>query len=360
MKSNQINLIKKLKIDILNGRYHAIHSIGDSYGGMAFKGYDKLTETDVFIKYLIGFRGIQDSAKFLMERDALINLKIYETTQVSPELLYFEEFPEILSAVIITEFVPGESLTEWLKSSHDLSVEKKIEVFHRIIYALSCATRLFKHRDIHPGNIILLAEDQVLMGPLLRPNQVDPGIRIIDWGESLPVIFGNYDDEPEHNFTLLEISPLQIGGSITSLPPEVFSPWTQNSHFGGEYECWGMGLLLYRILANKSVPRIESLGHYVKNINDGTLKNDINSHIKILEQMKLPGGRIFPYLLKRMLQISPASRLSLSEVTRVFWDVQYEELSISDEKTIEKYLSNVSGYIPPQGWKYSSIPDFYG
>jgi hypothetical protein len=40
-------------------------------GGVAFIGYDNSTNRKVFIKYLIGYRGEPELAKFLMEKYAL-------------------------------------------------------------------------------------------------------------------------------------------------------------------------------------------------------------------------------------------------------------------------------------------------
>lgn len=238
------------------------------------------------------------------------------------------------------------------------NLNEKLSVFHRIIVALSHGTIFFKHRDIHPGNIILMPASHVSMGPEFTAMQFDPGIRIIDWGEALPVIFGNYDDEPEHNFTLLKTAPTMIGGSITSLPPEVFSPWKQNADFGGLYESWGMGLLLHRIFLNEELPRAKSLGHYVESISNGSLQRWVDDQVAQLKRMSLPGGLIIPQLLKQMLEISADSRLELSRAARILWDIRYEKFSITDEQTLFKYFSSPNDYEPPDGWTHSFFPDY--
>lgn len=358
MKNNAKDLITKLGLDKLDERYTIVEPIGDSFGGSSFVGHDSITSEKVFIKYLICYRGEHDISKFLMERDALDHFQKYPGMKVTPKLLYFKEFPDLLSAVIITEFINGQSLSNWLSGLDKVSIEERLQVFHRIVVAMSRATLSFKHRDIHPGNIILLPCSEVAMGPSVKEFEVNPAIRIIDWGESLPVIFGNYDDEPDHNFVLLQSAPRQIGGSITSLPPEVFSPWKKDGDFGGKYETWGLGLLLHRIILENPIPRAESLGHYAQSISDGSLENWVRQQVALLEGLDLPGGRIIPRLLHQMLQISPHSRFSLSDVGRILWDIRYEEFSIEDDQVLEKYFSNPREYEPTEGWRYSSFPDF--
>jgi hypothetical protein len=196
------------------------------------------------------------------------------------------------------------------------------------------------------------------MGIDVHPRDLDPGVSIIDWGEALPVIFGNYEDEPDHNFTLFKAAPTLLGGSITSLPPEVFSPWENNADFGGLYETWGMGILLHHLILFEETPRVESLGHYVENIRSGRLEEWVNQQVEKITAKNISGGSIVPRLFKKMLEISPKLRFSLADVGRVLWDLRFEKLTISDEITLRRYFSNPRDYVPPSGWKYSYFPDY--
>lgn len=353
-----LDLVRRLGLDIIADRYEPIKSIGRSFGGSSFIGIDKETGSEVFIKYLICPRGVLERAKFLTEKDALRYLTQYPYN-VSPQLLWFEEFPDLLTDVIVTEFVKGENLVNWLESCGSLSIDDKLEMFHRIAFAFSHATNLFQHRDPHPGNIIILPNELVKMGPRVHSSEVDSGIRIVDWGEALPVLLGNFDDEPDHNFIMLRDAPNSIGGSITSLPPEVFSPWIRNSSFGGVYESWGIGLLLYRLLTGQTPPRVESMGHYVEQLRDGSLTRWISEQVNYVMSMDIRGGLIIPRLLGSLLQISPESRAQISFAGRILWDVRYQELSINDSTELDTYFANPHRYTPANGWKFSSLDDDY-
>jgi serine/threonine protein kinase len=352
-----LDLVRRLGLDIIADRYEPIKPVGSSFGGSSFIGLDKETGSKIFIKYLICPRGSLERAKFLTERDAL-KLLNQHPYNVSPKLLWFEEFPDLLTDVIVTEFVKGENLVSWLESSGSLPIDDRLGMFHRIVFAFSHATTFYQHRDPHPGNIIVLPNELAKMGPKIDDSEVDPGIRIVDWGEALPVLLGNFDDEPDHNFIMLRGAPTSIGGSITSLPPEVFSPWIRNSSFSGVYESWGIGLLLYRLLTGQTPPRVESLGHYVEQLHDGSLQRWINEQVNNVMTLDIPGGLIIPRLLGLLLQISPESRAKLSYVGRILWDVRYEGLSINQSQALGTYLSNPHEYEPLRGWKFSGYNDY--
>jgi serine/threonine protein kinase len=353
-----VNLIKTLRLDIVGERYQIISPVGASFGGASFVGEDNHTGQKVFMKYLICYRGEADRAKFMVERDALEHIKRHPGPDIVPNLVYSEEFPNIACAVIVTEFADGQSLSEWLSNLQTIGIDEKLCVFHRIVFALSKATLLFKHRDIHPGNIILTQTAASAMTMGHDEFEADPGVKIIDWGESLPVIVGCFEDEPDHNFVLKNAAPTLLGGSITSLPPEVFSPWRENTGFGGVYETWGLGILFCSIILEHSAPRARSLGNYVKDIADGTLQNWVDQQVQAFSSRIMPGGLILPCLLNGMLDVSPDTRLPLSLVGRILWDVRYEKLSITDKRDLSKYFLNPNEYIPPSGWKYSSAVDY--
>ncbi len=354
---NSLEFIRKIGLNTIANRFEAITPVGSSFGGYSFYGNDKLTGSSVFMKYLICPRGDVERAKFLLERDALKHLSLWPH-KLAPEFFHFEEFPEFLTDVLIIEKVPGETLTNWLKKSAALPFASKLNIFHRVIFALSGATLSFQHRDFHPGNIMLLNEVDVRMGPFVHPNEIDSGVRIIDWGEALPVILGSYDDEPNHNFLMLDAAPKIIGGSFTSLPPEVFSPWERNKAFGGVYESWGVGLLLYRLIADEDPPRPASIGHYAQQIRDGSLASWICERVDEAGAAGLPGGLIIPRLLQALLSLRPENRMHLSFAGRILWDVIYEELVINDLANLESYFSNPHDYKPPSGWKFSGMADY--
>lgn len=346
-------LIRRLAIDILADRYRAVQSIGSSYGGLAFLGRDIHTEAKVFVKYLICPRGEGERAKFLMERDAIEYLQRFDGRDFAPHLLHFQEFPELQSMVIVTEWIEGESLASWLERCKQLSFDERLAVFHRVVRCMSGATLVYQHRDFHPGNVVLLPEAQVRLGVDVLPKDETAAVRILDWGEAIPVLQGNYDDEPDHHFVMLAVTPRTIAGAFTSLPPEVFKSWKRNRYFGGTYEAWGLGMLLYRIFSDIPLELPSSLGDYASHVYDGTLSRETGRRRAQLETLALPGSQIIPRLYEWMMKETPEERAPLSTVGRVLWDVRFEGLSITDLAELRRYFSSPGTYEPPGGWTYS-------
>lgn len=348
-------VVKRLGIDLIQKRYLATQPIGQAYGGVTFIGVDQETQNQVFIKYLIGSRGSLDKAKFAMERDALQTIPSYDC-KVVPKLLATEEFPDIESSAIITEWVDGELLSNWLNRCAQHSMVDRLTVFARITQALSIATLSYLHRDFHPGNVMILSDSTVKMGVnyINSPRSIDPGVKILDWGESLPVISCNYEDEPEHHFTMLKLGPRAIGGAFSSLPPEIFKPWVRNQHFGGTYEAWGMAALLYRMLTGNDFNSPKSIGEYVQQIYNGTLKQIVASRASELANLQLPGGHIIPSLFEWMCNEKPAERAPLSDVGNAVFDILYEDLNLygSDLKRYISYLAHKDTFTPTGGWRY--------
>lgn len=350
---SETELIRRLRVDTVGCRFRAERGIGGSFGGAAFSGVDLTTGRPVFIKYLICPRGEFERAKFLMERDALRHIAEMPGDSVAPKVLHFEEFAELKTMALVTEMVNGELLSNWLERANTFAVEQQLTVFHRIVVAMSKATLLYQHRDFHPGNIMLLPDHLVRMGPGIEEADVCSAVKVLDWGEALPVIMGNYDDEPNHNFLMLAFAPRTIGGALTSLPPEVFSPWKRNRYIGGTYESWGLGLLLYRVLTQQPLTAIASLGGYASDVHSGALRDVIDRCAATLHMTDLPGGLILPRLFKWIMAEEPELRAQISDIGRVMWDLRYEELHFEDHLELEQYFANPYGYEPEHGWKYS-------
>ena len=354
---NDTRLIKKLGVETLGGRFRADRAIGSSFGGATFSGTDTETGHRVFMKYLICPRGEGERAKFMTERDALEDITKFPFDDVAPKVLHFEEFDDIQTIALVTEWVDGELLSTWLERAHLLTPLERLSVFHRVAYAMSTATTNYQHRDFHPGNIMLLPESLVHMGPIVRQIDAKAGVKVLDWGEALPVISGNYDDEPDHNFVMLTYAPRMIGGALTSLPPEVFRPWQRSVHFGGTYESWGLGLLLYRVLMLQPLEGFASMGEYASEVHNGGLHALVSRRTAELAAMDLPGGLILPRLFEWTMKEKPQERADMSDIGRVMWDLRYEELKITDHRELSRYFENPREYEPRGGWQFSTFAD---
>jgi serine/threonine protein kinase len=353
--SPSLAIVQRLGIDLIQGTYLATKPIGQAYGGITFMGIDKKTGETVFMKYQIGPRGALDKAKFAMERDALKAITL-RSGKVAPKLLATDEFPDIESSAIVMEWVDGELLSDWLVRCAQYGVDDRLAVFARITQALSTATHTYLHRDFHPRNVMLLPVGTVQMGPqyINQLDLIDPGVKILDWGESVPVISCNYDEEPEHHFTMLQLGPRAVGGAFSGLPPEIFKPWVRDQHIAGTYEVWGMAALLYKMLTAKDINAPESIGEYVQQIYKGTLRRIVASRASELTDLKLPGGDIIPRLFEWMCNEDPAERAPIHIVGGVMFDIRYEKLNLfgTDLQRYFRYYKGLDTFTPTDGWRY--------
>ena len=357
MTHNGLELLRRLGVDVLDGRYKAEAPVGSSFGGAAFKGVDQVSGQPVFMKYLVSPRGDHERAKFLLEAQVLQDLEKWQH-RVSPRLIHFAHPSDIDVLALVLEWIEGEMLTEYLARAPHIPLEERIETFHRIVRAASSATLPYQHRDIHPGNILLESRESARIGPETLERDVYSAVKILDWGEALPHIFGSYDAEPDHHFVLYERAPVTISGSFTNLPPEIFTRWQVAQGLGGTYEVWGLGLLFYSLMTGKPPIKHRGLGEYIEAIQTGELREWIDGAHQELCTLDLPGGSILPRIWKRMLSISRVERCELSTVGRILWDIRYEALALPDGFRLDAYMANPNAYQPEGGWTYSSIPDF--
>jgi hypothetical protein len=115
-----------------------------------------------------------------------------------------------------------------------------------------------------------------------------------------------------------------------------------------------MAALLYRMLTAKEIDAPASIGEYVQQIYDGTLKKIVARRASELANLKLPGGGIIPCLFEWMCNENPATRPELSTVGSVMFDIRYEELNLfgSELKRYFEYLKDDYSFTPVGGWKF--------
>lgn len=322
-----IRLMRHIGFDVIEGRFRVDHEIGNSYGGMSFKGLDLENSTPVFIKVLLCPRGEFERAKFLTERDALNSLMDLPFPKISPAPLYFGCHGTLPAYVIVTEWIEGQSLRNWLDSRGYWTHGEGLEVLHRLSVALAYATLLNQHRDIHPENVVLLPSTLVERegaGKLF-----DPAIRILDWGESMPVMLGAHEISSNHLLTIFQFAPRHLGGSFYSLPPEViWSPWVPENSIGGRYESWALGLLMHEVFLNRSCMQHRSLGDYSEALRSEALASAVENSTEEIRRLELLGGDILPNLLQRLLEFMPGERASPAIAAKVFADIRFNGLTL--------------------------------
>lgn len=321
-------------------------------GARSFYGKNIKTEQEVFIKFLLFPRSLAEKSHFQHEVFALKNLLgIYE---VSPEIYDSGELFDGEILYYVTEWIHGSILKNYLESKYNSQeLELNIEIFHRVVSAVSGCNITLSHRDLHPGNIILL--DII---PDWYSSKPDRSVKILDWGCSFNPIWAGFDDSPDFMFVLNETIPKELTGSFYSCPPDIFLSSKSSCYYDpGKHDAWAMGLLLYRLLVGKDLFNFKSIGDYVQSINNGellkVLKNGKSNILSLYES-----ATILAEVFIGLTQIESQNRMNSGTAARIIWDIRIEKLSNLTEIELNEYIKNPHDFEPLHGWKFSSYPDY--
>jgi len=146
------------------GKYKIIQEIG--YGGFAvvYKAYDTEAERMVALKVMHPYWRNDESfvKRFHREGDLMAQLQhpaivtVYESGSVDEDLY------------IAMEYLPGETLSQWLKKTTHLPLAQAVVILEQVAAALDYAHQQgMIHRDIKPANIILQKHDDSIRVTLL-------------------------------------------------------------------------------------------------------------------------------------------------------------------------------------------------
>ncbi|TWT79999.1 Serine/threonine-protein kinase PknB [Planctomycetes bacterium CA13] len=150
-------------------RFRLIRELGSGGFGRVWLARDERLQRDVAIKFPHGRLGLDAFGMRRFQREAKLAAKLNH-----PNLLPILEAvlnPE--KAYIVSEYCPGPTLSEWIRSQgHFISVAKAISIVSQIASGLQVAHEIgLIHRDIKPSNIIIS-----------NPDSDWPTARLIDFG----------------------------------------------------------------------------------------------------------------------------------------------------------------------------------
>ncbi|CDH46948.1 serine/threonine-protein kinase [Candidatus Contendibacter odensensis] len=143
------------------GRYRILGVLGRGAMGVVYLGYDEAIDRQVAIKtihrrLLHGEDGAEWLARFRREVRAAGRC-------LHPNIVTIFEYGEEDNVpYIVMEYVQGRELRDYLKDRQPLPLANTVAVIVQVLQALSHAHASgVVHRDIKPGNVILLADGQV-------------------------------------------------------------------------------------------------------------------------------------------------------------------------------------------------------
>jgi len=310
----------KILIDTLK-----LHQIGDwnfidELGGgkaSATLLYQNKKQEKAVVKMLIAPRNDMEIENMRNEVSALSQMNLLPRCYVPRLLMDFREFKSYPIFYYMMEYVPGIELKEIFKNEKlPWSWEKSTELICRVSFALSQGSPLFVHRDLHPGNILIL--DRVEFDRY-SSEYTEPGVRILDYGCSKDVFRGFIGDWYEDKF--------RHPGAISTWSPEFINTpdLVDSSH-----DSWALGVLFYRLLQNEYPIYAESFGALMEGY-----KNLKIVYGKI-DNLSLPFT--LKNLLKKSLHEDPNVRLLPNEIFYCCSDILNTNLLDHDDEFIKQYF----------------------
>ncbi|MDA3864406.1 MAG: serine/threonine-protein kinase [Deltaproteobacteria bacterium] len=209
----------------VGGRFIIEQFVGEGGMGIVFKGRHKELNYEVAVKILKSehasdasmvarFRREVRSTSMLQHKNLVV---LYDSGQLDDGRLY-----------LVTEFIQGKSMIEYMDEEDTLSTSKALKMMIQIADGMAAAHRhTIMHRDLKPENILILDTDE---GKL---------IKILDFGLAKMVESNN----PEDKITMTG----EVFGTPTYMSPE--------QCLGGELDLttdvYSFGIIAYEMLTGR-------------------------------------------------------------------------------------------------------------
>jgi serine/threonine protein kinase len=224
---------------------------------------------------------------------------------VSPRII--QEFASADGFVVgfLMEYVEGQNLWQVMRELPPGDLHAALTTFVRVGWALHNALRgAILHKDLHPGNIVFEMPNEEWQIWIRSQEADSPRVRILDFGSAvMPLQFGHGDiDDEDWYRDLMRYS----NGAFTCVAPEFFTKdFWKALESPAAFDCWALGLLLYRLCTGKPLLDMPSAGGYCDLIHSGQLlhliETEIHAHV---------ADERLQFLLKSMLQPDFRQRVS--------------------------------------------------
>jgi serine/threonine-protein kinase len=218
-------------------KYDMIEEVG--CGGMAvvYRGRDRVLEREVAVKVLHPHLADRQESRLRLQREAIAVAKLRHENILE---IFDYSGPDAAESYIVTEFIHGPTLKEWVDNELEPRPVIAAMIIHRLCLALTHAHKAaIVHRDIKPENVMVRKQDGVL--------------KLMDFG--IAQIIDN------QKLTLTG----QLIGSPAYMAPELIS----GKPLDARTDLFSLGILLYQ-LATGELPFSGRNPHEVLNrIADG-------------------------------------------------------------------------------------------
>ena len=230
------------------GRFKLIGKIGEGGYGLVYKGYDEKLRREVAIKMPRISSEDNTESKQLAVREARAAARL-DHPGILP-LLDIIDMPN--QAILVSPFVEGASLSNWLKNKTTLvhervAAEWALKITQAMFHAHS---RGVLHCDLKPGNILL-----EILGDACPDEKITP--KIADFGLAK---------------LTLAVTTTVTGSGVGLGTPMYMAPEQTMGRESLSVACdiYGVGGILYQLLANKAPFQASTMGELMKEVMEKT------------------------------------------------------------------------------------------
>lgn len=235
----------------------------------------------------------------------------------------------------------GKLLSELDTSEY--TIEDKILLLHRIASSMNYFKKVgYVHRDLHPENILLLADHW------MDPNSVenDPRVKFLDMGNCQR---DDVDENATYNEWYKEARDLdedavfqdnnrRVLSSFVCMPPDFLEKGNNTEN----YDSWSFGVYAYTLIFEKEP-------FNVKHIEDVTaLRHPANIPIEYERNLNSVSLGL-KLILKQLLSRNGKDRPSIDAIVRLFSWLVYRNDDFQEHDFIRSVI-NDGGYDPDYDW----------
>ena len=287
-KQNDFDSIKK---SLEDHKYELLGQIGEGGQGSVFLVRSEKYQ-ELFVAKRIPYKSSQSVTS---EVEVLLNLQ-------HPNIInMYEYWSDVDTLYVIFEYCPNGSLRDMIRSHGPLDSTQLWQVCKDVVAAVCfCHENGIVHRDIKPANLLIDKYNRV---------------KLADFGLSAT------GESVAHAHQ----------GSPAYMAPEKFTPHFKMDHF--KCDVWSLGVTLFE-LGTGSLPwSCASLPDMIAHIQMG------------LQRRPMDADYSFFKLLKQMMTVKPAQRISMFEVLKSEYFVEHEQKLLEPTRRIvrshdPKFLSS--------------------
>lgn len=207
--------------ETLQSRYYITQKIGEGSTNTVYKANDIKEDREIVLKIPkegIRTKDLSGITMFSEKMRQFTSLRSAHIVNIY-DIFHHQNFP-----VLVTEYIEGQTLLEYLESVHKVDIDKMVEVVIEVLKGLEFIhMHGIIHRDIKPSNIMVLAESSQA--------------KITDFGLALLLDLSQMDK----NF--------QVAGTLSYMSPE--QTGMLKKPLDGRSDIYSLGIMFYQLLTLK-------------------------------------------------------------------------------------------------------------